>query len=327
MKEAHPKFIAVFVIGGIFLLIGAAGLFSSRDLFTPKRLFVAYFQQSVNGLNVGSIVRFRGIPVGEVIDISGIYHPSDGSMIPRILIEFRPETLENAVVKEGEYTLFPLLLKKGLRATLESSSILTGQLHVAMGFHPDKPKRYLGNRRDKYPEIPTFESGLYLEIAKLTSLPLKDAIISVVSAFDSLNEVLSNSDIPTAIGSFNTLMVDLNSTVLDIREFVKDDLSSGVDEFKSTLTSVRGSVKTVTQDLASVTDKLTNESLVSFERAMDELHATLIVAKSRLSDRDPLNLELQATLREIKKAAHSASALAEYLEEHPEALLQGKKER
>ena len=64
MKEANPKLIGVFVIGGLALFVAALLFLSSRDLFTPKSIFVAYFQQSVNGLNVGAPIRFRGIPVG-----------------------------------------------------------------------------------------------------------------------------------------------------------------------------------------------------------------------------------------------------------------------
>ena len=327
MKEANPKLIAVFVIGGVFLLVTAMIIFSSQDLFTPKRKFVAYFQQSVNGLNVGSAVRFRGIPVGEVIDISGVYNPDNGGMIPKIIIEFLPETLENALVKEGEYTLFPLLLKNGLRASLKSSSILTGQLYVAMDFYTDKPERYLGNMNEEYPEMPTFDSGLDQVIAKLTDLPLQEALASATNAFKSIDKVLSNPGIPNAIDSLNTFMVDADSTVLDAQEFINEDLRTGVKELKTTLIDTRGSIGTVAREFASVTNKLTNESLVGIENAMTELQATLITAKSRLRDKDPLNLELQATLREIKRATHSAGSLAEYLEEHPEALLQGKSEQ
>ena len=110
MKEANPKLIGVFVIGGLALFVAALVFLSSRDLFTPKSIFVAYFQQSVNGLNVGAPIRFRGIPVGEVLQIDGVYDPDTGNIIPRLTLEFHPETLENAGVAEGEYTNSPAFL-------------------------------------------------------------------------------------------------------------------------------------------------------------------------------------------------------------------------
>ncbi len=169
MKESNPKLIGAFVIGGVMLAVLAVVLFSSQELFTKKRLFVAYFQQSVTGLNVGALVKFRGIPCGEVLEIEGIYDPTDGNILPRITLEFRPETFVNAYVEEGEYTLLPLLLKHGLRASLKSQSLLTGQLYIALDYYPDTLERRLGNSDDQYPELPTLDSHFDAALTALST--------------------------------------------------------------------------------------------------------------------------------------------------------------
>jgi paraquat-inducible protein B len=57
---------------------------------------------------------------------------------------------------------------------------------------------------------------------------------------------------------------------------------------------------------------------------MGELEALFKLGRQRLGRDDPLNYEILAALREVGGAARSMRALADFLEEHPEALLKGK---
>jgi len=320
MKKTNPKLIGVFVLGGLLLIVTALVLFSSQDLFTPKRIFVAYFHQSVNGLNVGAPVRFRGIPVGEVLAIDGVYDPETGNMTPRLLLEFRPETLANASVEEGEYTLFPLLLKAGLRASLKTASLLTGQLYVSMDFHPEIPVRTLGTGDDEYPEMPTIDSGFDEAIAKLSDLPIKEVLSRAGAALAAVQAVLEDPNIGKALESLATLLNDADGAVIDLRQFMHSEVGATLTEANKTLVTTRDS-------LSSLTDRATQESLPQIDRTVREMEELLKLAQQRLGRDDPLNHELLAALREVGAAARSMRALADVLEEHPEALLKGKNER
>jgi paraquat-inducible protein B len=317
MKEANPKLIGVFVIGAITLLVVAMVLFSSQDLFTPKRKFVAYFQQSVNGLNVGAPVRFRGIPVGEVIFIDGVYDPETGNMIPRLVFEFRPETLENAVVQDGEYTLLPLLLKNGLRASLKSASLLTGQLYVALDFHPDTIERRLSSGNDDYPEMPTIDSGFDEALAKLSDLPLEEVLSRAGGAFEAVENLLRQPGLQEAIATLPMLLTDADATVVDLKQYLDRDLVAVTEEARHTLASVRNSVQ-------SLSTTLTDKSLVQVDATLNEMQVVLRLLHQRLEPGDPVMHELVLALREVGGAARALRELADTLEEHPESLLRGK---
>jgi paraquat-inducible protein B len=299
------------------LVVFALVLFSSNDLFTPKRNFVAYFQQSVNGLNVGAPVRFRGIPVGEVIAIDGVYDPETGSMIPRVTIQFLPETLENALVEEGEYTLFPALLRSGLRASLRSASLLTGQLYVSLNFHADEPARFLGSGTDPYPEMPTLDSGFDEALAMLSDLPLEELVNRAASAMSAAETVLRDPTIARSLDALAVVLENSDRGVTELREFISDDARPAL--LKASL-----AFESTGESIASVVDTVNRESLAQLNRTLLEAENTLSLAQERLSPGDPLTRELVAALREITSAAKSARELADAIEENPEALLRGK---
>jgi paraquat-inducible protein B len=339
MKQTSPRLIGAFVIGGILLLVAALLLFSAQDLFTPKRKFVAYFEQSVNGLNVGAPVRFRGIPIGEVLMIEGIFNPESGTMIPRLTLEVRPETMVNAVLREGDYTLFPILVKRGMRASLESASLLTGQLYVSLDFHPDEPPRQLGGGKDEYPEMPTIESGLNETIAKLSELPLQELLVSATNTLMAAEDLLRNPDIgrsiaalpslltgtDAAIGDLRSLLnnqvpgllANTNTAVSDIRHYINGDLNSTTRILNETLEGAGGSLQTLATTL-------NDKSLVQAQTTMNEFDKTLQLVQQRLSRDDALNRELLTTLREMGGAARSMRELADNLKRHPETLIRGK---
>jgi len=317
MKEASPKLIGVFVIGALVLLIASLVLFSSQDLFTPKRFFVAYFNQSVNGLNVGAQMRFRGIPVGEVLKIDGVYDPETGNMIPRLTLEFHPETMENAVVEEGEYTLLPFLLARGMRASLKSASLLTGQLYVALDFHPGTPERYLGSGLDEYPELPTIDSGLDQAIAKLSGLPIEELFVRMNGALSAVEDLLRNPHIDESLAALPTLLTDADTTLVDLRQYINRDLADATQNASRALTVARTSLQSLTQTIS-------DETLVQVDATLAELENTLKKVHQHLEANDPLMYELLGALHEIASAARSVRDLADTLEEHPESLVRGK---
>ena len=93
MKEANPRLIGAFVLGGVALAVAALVFLSSQDLFEKKRRFVMYYQQSVKGLRLGAPVQLRGVPIGQLMAIDGIYEPERATITPRVTIEVNPETL------------------------------------------------------------------------------------------------------------------------------------------------------------------------------------------------------------------------------------------
>jgi paraquat-inducible protein B len=148
-------------------------LFEDRDsieekTYTLKRYYLMYFDQTVRGLVVGSPVEFRGIKVGEVVDISLELDVSNLDIRIPVLVMIEPERvapmmtngnlpLEAAsIVQEMDEkrTLINVLVERGLRAQLKLGSIVTGKMLIDLDFHPNAPQATI-EHGGRYPEFPT----------------------------------------------------------------------------------------------------------------------------------------------------------------------------
>jgi ABC-type transporter Mla subunit MlaD len=69
VNRANPKLIGAFVVGAVALVVVGVLLLGGAKWLTEKRTFVAYFEGSVKGLNVGAPVEFQGVRVGSVTDM------------------------------------------------------------------------------------------------------------------------------------------------------------------------------------------------------------------------------------------------------------------
>jgi paraquat-inducible protein B len=151
-----------------------------KKTYVEKTRWLLYFEGSVGGLSVGAPVKFKGIRIGEVIDINLEFdHDAMAFRIP-VVIEIEPERItwtgrETIARERGT----EILVEKGLRAQLKQGNLITGQLYIDVDMHPDEPPGkivYGGN----YPEIPTIPTpieeitrGITKIVDRLEKLPLE----------------------------------------------------------------------------------------------------------------------------------------------------------
>lgn len=123
--------------------------------------YVMHFSGSVRGLAEGAPVQLRGITIGKVSKIMVEVDESSAAIRIPVLVELELERIKgvNGSFKVGDHELVEALVKKGLRAQLQTGSLLTGQLLVDLDFYPEsKPREIL--KLGQYPEFPTIASSL-----------------------------------------------------------------------------------------------------------------------------------------------------------------------
>src|SRR5690348_15517820 len=68
-KRTNPSIVGAFVLGGIAMVAALVVIFGSGKWFTQHDRFVFFFTGTLNGLNVGAPVKFRGVQIGSVASI------------------------------------------------------------------------------------------------------------------------------------------------------------------------------------------------------------------------------------------------------------------
>lgn len=195
--------------------------------------YLLLFTESVRGLNPEAPVEFRGVRIGTVEGVSFKYLPNDpGRRVP-VLIRIDPELITELPDSwDASRAFIAKNVENGLRASLKSGNLLTGQMFIDLDFQKDmKPAevRDFGG----YKILPTAPAGGLAQIqeqasallTKLQALPLEktvnnasDALASIKSAADDLKKTASgfNDNSPLYHNLSETLR-QLDSTLRSLR--------------------------------------------------------------------------------------------------------------
>lgn len=321
-KSPNKTLIGAFVVGAVALLLIAIAVFGSGKLFQTTSRYVLFFDGSISGLSVGSPVMFRGVPVGRVTEIQLTGNLDNLVFQTPVFIELDKKKSEesftgvNDDIDARDY--LNKLVKHGLRATLATQSLLTGQLMIEMDFYPKSQLPYIIDEVKEYeglPEIPTIPSKLENIWQKITSLPVERISTNIMEITENISKFLNTADADQMIDHVDKLVVQLQH------------VGESVDQ---TLASIR-KLSDPYAKLAKNADRRVAETAEEATRVLRSLDAVARQAGQALSSaRGVINtnsttvIELNETLREVSEAARAVRVLANMLERNPEALVRGK---
>jgi paraquat-inducible protein B len=324
--------IGAFVTVMLALIVGMVMYFGTASFLNRSTYFILFFDQSVNGLTVGSPVKFRGVPVGQVkrIMIRTEGQGADSTAIP-VIIEINRSRLENDLgVPAGVFSPESIQdsLDRGLVAQLNLESIITGQLFVEFSFEPEKSKDAHSHLEEVngIVEVPTLNSSLDQITADVAQ------IIADIKALD-LQELSKN--INGLLLSAKAQMDDLNTkaiskSITETADEIKDFVAS--EEFKESVIAMRGAFEEVrdTAESFNLTDGPLATAIDTWTKQITETLASLDNltkdASALLKPGSDVRYEFESMLRELGRAARSIRILSEYLERNPNAVLTGRGE-
>jgi paraquat-inducible protein B len=362
VNRANPKLIGAFVVGAVALVVVGVLLLGGAQVFTQKRTFVAYFEGSVKGLNVGAPVEFQGVRVGAVTDIQLQFLTAENEFRIPVFIQIELDKMTQVGRKiELHGQLLKPLIDRGLRAQLEMQSFVTGQLAVQLGFYPDTPIRLVGD--GKVPEIPTVPTTLQEvaqtateALAEIRKLPIAQLIGHLVETVQGVNTIVHSPEVTELLRSVNaTVQVTERSlTRLDaeIAPEVRVQLKNALEAATALLRDSQQLVRRVDTQVMPMSDSI-QKTLDAFRTTMkdsDQLirHVdtrvtpmadnlmetstrlrTTITRLQQVVDGDVVRVlqDTNRTLQEFTGTARSIRQLADYLERNPDSVLYGKGRR
>lgn len=134
---------------------------STQTVYAHTLKYVMYFQGSLRGLTEGAPVHLRGIPIGKVTSIRLELDKKTAEIRVPVIVELEPDRIKKVNNQAGvsDKSMLERLIDKGLRAQLQTGSLLTGQLLVDLDFYPDT-EVILSANTTPYPQFPTTASSL-----------------------------------------------------------------------------------------------------------------------------------------------------------------------
>jgi len=311
----------VFVLAAIGLLLAAVTLLSSGGWWVEKHRFAVFFPGSVRGLNPGATVSFRGVAIGEVVEVSAFLtgRPNPPFQI-EVVLEIRGNVVQVPDGVKGPFdglrgqAFADELIRRGVRARMLSASLLTGQRYIEVDFQRTQEARLAGLSQ-RYPELPTTPTALEQlgeraeEFAdKVAELPLAQMLDDVRAVIAGMRETFDSKELRSAITTTDRSMKQLEPTLVQARASMKD---------------LEALIKTIKQEATS-TGQAGRESLDRLSETLDRADQATSTLDATLRGGDDARIEAMRVLAELNQTLLVLRNLAEYVQTHPEALVIGK---
>lgn len=310
--------IGAFIVGAVLIAVSAVIFINGSGWGGDKSKVVMVFEGSVKGLTVGAPLALRGVHIGQVTDIRLTFDTDSIDITMTVEAEIDGNSFETQGDAKGY--LGDEMIARGLRAQLNSQSLLTGLLYIQLDFHPNSPVNIV-DIDSPYSQIPTIPTDLQRITRQLDSMDFAAIAQDIQTIANSLASFAGTKE-------FQQLPMDLHTTLNSITALsqqLEAQLASSGPRLDSLLDETAEAMQTLESEIPEIsaaamrTLAILNPAMEAFEKTMTEIDGLV-------SDDSATTYALKKALREISLAARELQLLAKALEEHPEALIRGRSE-
>lgn len=335
-QRVSPTLIGLFVVGALALGVVGVGAFGSGQFFEQRTTFISYFDESVNGLDVGAPVKFKGVPIGEVTDINlRVDLENETFQVPvQYAINLDPVTdTTGARLNLDDPALLRDQVEDGLRAQLQLESIVTGKLYVELTYISDPDSAVYAQGPPSRLSIPT-------ELSPLAKLG--EGASGLVTNLRQFDVTQINENLVTFLVNANDKMEALDaeainrsalSTIESVREVVESkevrtalqDMPKATERLRATIKDAQALIQRLDRGVEPTADELEKTSrqlratLKRMRRTMDEVDQTL-------SPNSGIGYQMNEALSNLSEATEALRVLVQSLERNPSMFLRGREE-
>ena len=323
-RQANPRLIGAFLFAAGLLLVVIFALIGSLRTFNSRKTFVIYFKESVNNLNVGAKVKWKGVPVGQVSDVRIRWNQDVFSTEIPVFVEI---DLDRLGMELDDTEELKREIAAGLRARLEMESMISGMLYIQLNYvqKPDPPVFY--EKEPQYPEIPATPSpfdalgDLAFKIAyNFSSVDFKKIGDNINRSLEKLDKALEDLD---AAGIGRSVKSAANSVTSLAGSPKIADLLDNASQTVASIRSLSAGLEKMSAPLPEQIGILSARA----QKTLESIDETSERIRESLSEDSGTVVALNDALREMAAAARSAKELAEFLERNPNAVLAGRETR
>lgn len=283
-NKANYAKIGFFVMTGVALILLVIGIAGARVFNRKVVLAETYFTESVTGLDIGSPVKYRGVPVGEIKRIGFVYSEyghveetmplSDYARQILVVMALDPvkfgllgnmqaENMLNALVQQGLRVKIALSGVTGL-AFLELDYFKTDKTLLEITPPTWKPNNpYIPSTYSTMTTLKKAVDDVFVKLSAIDIRALGDELLATLYLFQNK---LSNADVAALSAEATFLLGELRTTNQSIKRLIDSpeldkvpaDLSATVASTRRTAESFEEQVKPMIQSLTALTQRATD---------------------------------------------------------------------
>jgi len=309
-----------------------------EEAFSKKMMFVLFFEGSVRGLDVGAPVEFKGIKIGSVVDVHLEFNRSNSTFKIPVLVEIEPERVigrkdSDEIENSSPVDTLNDLVDHGLKAQLQTSSLLTGQLYVELDMYPDRPIN-LRKEGGRYPELPTIKSKTFEQtansaknvIAKIEEMELQKISDEFLGMIKGANKLVNAPKIKTIISGVDKAIneSDLIGTIKAANKVMTSpELETALTDLKESLRTLKSIAQKVDKRIEPITINLEN-AIKSGQQTLEKTHLTMELLNLVLDPNSPFQHRINRLTEELDETARSIRIFVDMLERNPNSMIFGK---
>lgn len=316
MSQARQPFlIGAFLLGGLFLLVAGVLLLARDSWFSEPNEYVVYFTGALDGLDIGAAVTYRGVKVGTVKEIRLSYDDQLQDVVMPVILQIQKPGSADEVNNEQIGELVERLVERGLRAQLQTPSLLTGKAIVALDMFPAQAGFVHAGNGIPLPAIPSVPSRIDQAadvlrelVASLRELPLREMTESATRTLQGLEKLSNSKDLQEGVAHMNQLLGKLDR----LSDKVEQQLPGLLEDARGSSGDLRAAVGEIRRAAQNAAD------------ALAEVNQLVASSRRDLGPESAVQYEMLRALQELSQASKALQRTVEGLDQQPQSLIFGK---
>ena len=318
--------IGIFVISAVVIGIIGVVVLGVGTIFQKKSIVETYIDESVQGLDVGSPVKFRGVPIGRVEQISltsAEYATRREYVLVRVSIS---SNILQFPVNDPRSPQLKQALDRGFRIRIAPQG-LTGVAYLEADYlEPERNPPLEIDWQPEYPYIPSTRSRItqLSEAVERILRNFSDIDIAQLSqtldkSIVAITKLAENANLDKIGAQANALLSELRQTNRQINTLVSNP------ELKTAVADVSASAGRARQIIERA-EKPINQMLTDLPQATESLNRLVKRLDSAANDLPQTSTELRQTIqrmnrllanqqRDIEKTMDNLRAVSENMKE------------
>ncbi|MGE5216894.1 MAG: MlaD family protein [Chloroflexota bacterium] len=318
--------IGIFVISAVVIGVIGVVVLGVGTIFQKKSIVETYIDESVQGLDVGSPVKFRGVPVGSVeqITLTSVVYPTRHQyVLVRISIS---SNVFQFPLNDPSSPALKSALDRGFRVRMAAQG-LTGVAYLEADYlEPDRNPPLQIDWQPKYPYIPSTRSritqlsdAVERILRNVEDINIPHITASIEKSLSAMTKLAESANLDKIGTQVNALLSEVRDTNRQINALASNpDLKSTIADASVTSARARQIIERAEKPISQMLTELprATEGLDQLVKRMDSVAKDLPETSAQLRQTiQRMNRLITSQQRDIEKTVDNLRAVSENMKE------------